>query len=55
MDTALNYGIDTRLSDLVANFKITNVENMLEKMFENMPMNKPLDYIGELNQTDAMF
>ena len=55
MDAAINYEIDTRLSDLVANFKITNVENILEKMFENKPMNKPLDYIGDLNQTDAMF
>mgnify|MGYP006916033622 CR=1 FL=1 len=55
MDAALNYGIDTGLSDLVANFKITNVENMIEKMFEKMPMNKPLDYIGKLNQTDVMF
>ena len=55
MDAALNYGIDTRLSDLVANFKITNVENMIEKMFENNSISKPLDYIGELNQTDPMF
>lgn len=55
MEIALKNGMDSKLCDLVSNFKLENIENMLLQMFDNAEKSESIHYIGELNQNDVMF
>ena len=54
METALEYGIDKKLSELINNFKISNVENLIMSMTCEASKSTALHYIGEQNKTDVM-
>ena len=55
MDAVLDKGIELKLSNLVSNFKLENIENIIMQMFEDAAKSDKTYYIGELNKTDSMF
>lgn len=55
MDVTLEKGMDVKLFNMVSEFKLTNIENMLIQMFEDTAKSDKTYYIGELNKTDLMF
>ena len=53
MDIAITQGITFDISDKIKEIsnacKLSNIEKLLSDCFEDVPQNKYLDYIGELN------
>lgn len=58
MDAALNAklsaDIESRISNALEMFKLSNIEKVLSGMLDNMPNDNPVNYIGELNRYDIM-
>lgn len=46
--------IDDKLFMWVSEFKITNIENLLSKMFESYRGDDAIKYLGNLNKTDII-
>jgi hypothetical protein len=55
MDMVIKDSIDTKLCNMVSNFKIEEMKNTLLQMFENAEKTNSIYYIGELNKNDLMF
>lgn len=54
METSLNYEINIKLSDLVNKFKLSNIEDSIMKILNEVPKSATIYYIGEYNKTDPM-
>lgn len=55
MDTVVNNDLEAKLYNLVSNFKLESIENMLMLMLDDAAKTGGINYIGELNKIDPMF
>ncbi len=55
MDATLDKMTELKLYDMVSNFKLGNIENIVMQLFDNCEKSGGMYYIGELNKNDPMF
>ena len=58
MEIALKQGsgtnFGTRIANILSGFNLSEIKKTLSDAFENLPVDSPVNYIGELNKNDVM-
>jgi len=54
-DAVLNRETDLRILSFLSEFKLPNFEKITAKMFERMAAPPVINYIGDMNKSDALY